>query len=71
MLSICLDEQVYLVTNHDLHYKRLWKGLEGQVRRFYQSYGSRHYTLPALQEQALYAICAIGAGTARYQRCRS
>ena len=30
-----LIEQVYLVTNHDLHYQRLWKDREGQVRRFY------------------------------------
>ena len=29
-----LIQQVYLVTNHDLHYQRLWKDREGQVRRF-------------------------------------
>ena len=30
-----LIEQVYVVTNHDLHYQRLWKDREEQVRRFY------------------------------------
>ena len=34
--SCCLYlvEQVYLVTNRDLHYQRLWKDRERQVRRF-------------------------------------
>ena len=32
---IYLVEQVYLITNHDLHYKKLWKDREGQVKRFH------------------------------------
>ena len=58
---IYVVEQVYLVTNLDLHYQRLWKDREEQVMRFY--FINRFVDLLCNIYQCLFCGAVIAVGT--------